>query len=156
MIVEQRQRTVDESQNWSTGAEERGHALAEAEARRAAAERACEAWMMTAQMAEDWADQLGKVRLWLQEQLLAQSEELNEAQHQKEQALAELAALQAQCEAAQKALVQKHEELCLIEQSTDLRLLRWVRRNLVPPQTLRARLLAKSVRVTLRLLRRPA
>jgi hypothetical protein len=112
--------------------------------------------MKTAQMAEEWADQLGKVRLWLQEQLLAQSKELREARQQKETVLAELAALREQCEVTKKALVQKQEELYLLEHSRSVRLVRWVRRKLLPPQTLRGRLVAKSVRVTLRLLRRSA
>jgi hypothetical protein len=120
------------------------------------AEQERRAWMKTAQLAEEWADQLGRVRQWLQEQLLAQSKELSETQQQKEQALAKLAALQEQLDAAKKALVQKYEELCRIEQSRGFRVLRWVRRRLLPPDTLRGRLARKSVGATLRLLRRGA
>jgi len=139
----------DESQDWRRLAEDRGRALAEAE-------KTCQAWMKTAQMAEEWADQLGRVRQWLQEQLLAQSRELQDAHRQREQTLSELLALHEQCETAKKELVQKSEELSRLEQSRGLRLVRWVRRRLLPPQTLRGRLVAKSVRVTLSLLRRSA
>lgn len=156
MVVEQWNPDVDQAQDWQELAEERGRALTEAQARLAAAEKACQAWMKTAQLAEDWADQLGKVRLWLQEQLLAQSQELTEALHQKDTAFAETAALHEQCEAAKKALVQKHEAVGQVEPPPRFRVLRWVRRKLMPPQTLRGRLVAKSVRITLRLLRRAA
>jgi hypothetical protein len=139
----------DQPQDWRQLAEERGRALAEAE-------KTCQAWRKTAQMAEEWADQLGKVRQWLQVQLLAQSRELQDAHRQREQSLSELIALREQCETAKKALVQKSEELSRLEQSRGLRLVRWVHHRLLPPQTLRGRLMAKSVRVTLRLLRRSA
>jgi hypothetical protein len=149
MSVEPLQMNNDEARDWRQRAEERGRALADAE-------KTCRAWMKTAQMAEDWADQLGRVRQWLQEQLLAQSKEVQDAHLQREQALAELAALREQCETAKKALVQKQAELYQLEQSRSYRIVRWMRRRLLPPQTLRGRLVAKSVRVTLRLLRRSA
>ena len=149
MSVDLWQTSNDEPQDWQQLAEERGRALADAE-------KTCQAWQKTAQIAEDWADQLGRVRQWLQEQLLAQSKEVQDAHRQREQALAELAVLREQCEAAKKALVQKHTELYQLEQSPSYRLVRWMRRRLLPPQTLRGRLVAKSFRVTLRLLRRSA
>ena len=149
MSSEPWQMNLDEPRDWRQLAEERGRALADAE-------NTCQAWKKTAQMADEWADQLGKLRQWLQEQLLAQSQELQQAHRQREQALLELAALREQCEAAKKALVQKHEELYRLEQSPSFRMIRWMRRRLLPPQTLRGRLVSKSVRVTLRLLRRSA
>jgi hypothetical protein len=112
--------------------------------------------MKTAQLAEEWAEQLGRVRQWLQDQLLAQGRELSEAQQQKEQALARLASLQEQLDAAKRALVEKHEELCRIEQSRGFRILRWVRRRLLPPETLRGRLVRRGVGAALRLMRRGA
>ncbi len=72
----------DEPRDWRQLAEERGRALADAE-------KTCQAWMKTAQMAEDWADQLGRVRQWLQEQLLAQSKEVQDAHRQRGSLLAD-------------------------------------------------------------------
>jgi hypothetical protein len=138
-----------ETQDWKQIAEERAAALGESEQQR-------RAWMKTAQLAEEWADQLGRVRQWLQDQLLTKGRELSEAQQQKEQALARLAALQEQLDAAKRALVQKHEELYRIEQSRGFRILRWVGRRLLPADTLRGRLMRRGVGATLRLLRRGA
>jgi hypothetical protein len=149
MAVEQWQPETDESQDWRQLAKE-------IQTRLAATEKACQAWMKTAQLAEDWADQLGKVRQWLQEQLLAQSQELNEAQHDKERALAETAALREQLEAAKQALMQKHEASCQLEPPANFRVLRWARLKLAPPHTLHGRLVSKTIRVTRRLLRRSA
>jgi hypothetical protein len=111
-------------------------------------------------MAEEWAEQLGKVRLWLQEQLLAQGRELLDVQKQKATALAELAAVRAQCDAAQAALARKQEEvvqthtrLYEIEQSRSMRMLQWMRGKLLPPQSLRGRLARKSMRASFHLLR---
>src|SRR5260370_21317668 len=101
MSVEPWTATSDEPRDWRQLAEERGRALADAD-------KACQAWLNTAQMAEEWADQLGKVRLWLQEQLLVQSEELHEAHQQKENLLAELAPLRAQSATANTAPVHTH------------------------------------------------
>jgi hypothetical protein len=139
----------EEPQDWRRLAEERGQSLAEAE-------KTARAWMKTAQLAEEWAAQLDRVRQWLQEQLLAQGRELQEAQQRSRQVHGELVALREQCAAANQALTQKNEYLSRLERSRGLRLVRWVRYRLLPPQTLRGRLVAKSVRVTLRWLRRSA
>jgi chromosome segregation ATPase len=140
------------------------------------------AWMKTAQQAEEWADQLGKVRLWLQEQLLSQRKELNAAHKEKSELAARLVAAQTQCQAMQTTLAQKHEELLRLEgqrsdlegrrceaerklyetarqlheleQSRGVRLLRWLSRRFLPAHSLRRRLAAKSVKVTCHLLRR--
>jgi hypothetical protein len=139
----------DELRGREQVAEERAAALREAEHER-------QAWMKTAQLAEEWADQLGRVRQWLQEQLLAQSRELNETRQQKEQALAESAALRQQLDGANAALARQHEELERIERSRGYRVLRWMRGRLLPAHTLRGRLVRKSVGATLRLLGRGA
>lgn len=50
----------------------------------------------------------------------------------------------------------QHEELYRTEQSRGFRILRWVRRRLLPPEKLRGRLVRNGVGATLRLLRRGA
>ena len=108
-------------------------------------------------VAEDWAEQLGKARLWLQEQVLAQSLELKQwkdAQPQRESALAELAALQEQLQATTKLLEQKRGDMaqlelrrCQIEQSRSFRLWRWLTGRLLPRQTIRGHLAAGGFRL---------
>jgi hypothetical protein len=118
--------------DWQGVAEQRRRALAEA---------------------EEWADQLGRVRGWLQEELVARCNELREVRRQNEQLAGELAGLREEFESTKQALAHARAELAHVEQSRGYRLIRWVRGRLLPAHTLRGKLVRKSVRVTLRLLR---
>jgi hypothetical protein len=118
--------------DWQAVAEQRRRALAEA---------------------EEWADQLGRVRGWLQEQLVARCNELHEVRRRNEQLAAELAGLREEHESAKKTLAHAQAELAQVEHSRGYRLVRWLRGRLLPAHTLRGKLVRKSVRITLQLLR---
>lgn len=130
-------------------------------------------WMKTAQQAEEWADQLGKVHLWLEEQLVLQRKELHAAYRDKAQVLAELSAAQDLCQTMQRTLERQQKELLhlearrsamerqldetsgrlhALEQSKAVRLVRWLALKSVPPHSLRRRLAVMSVKLTKRLL----
>jgi uncharacterized coiled-coil DUF342 family protein len=142
MTVEQGNIARNGTHDWRKLAEERARALAELEEKASHAVRQQQAWRTTAQMAEEWAEQLSNVRDWLKEQLLAQTQRLNEVQQEKEAALASLADLQKQCETMKAALQQKQQDLEQINRhlhaprpSPIRRALGWLRRK-VPVRTL--------------------